>query len=80
MCDEHIENETKEGYNHFTEEEEKIMTEILKKIEQVNLSPKQRDILGLSIDWNKNVSKAFVEMVIKVAQEYKPAIKELEKY
>lgn len=70
----------KKDYNKKTREGDQLMTEIIKKIEQIQLSPQQRESLGLSKDWNKKVSKEFVGKVIKAAQEYKPAIKELEKY
>lgn len=56
------------------------MTDIIKRIERIELSPQHRESLGLSKDWNKKVSREFVGKVIKAADKYKPAIKELEKY
>ena len=56
------------------------MTEIIRKIGNIQLSPQQRETLGLSPDWNKNISPDFVNKVLKAAEEHKSAIKELEKY
>jgi hypothetical protein len=67
-------------YNSVTRKEEGLVTDIIKRIERIELSPQHRESLGLSKDWNKKVSREFVGKVIKAADKYKPAIKELEKY
>jgi len=75
-----IANSPRKRYNLITREEENLVTEIIRKIGNIQLSPQQRETLGLSPDWNKNISPDFVNKVLKAAEEHKSAIKELEKY
>jgi hypothetical protein len=75
-----IANSPRKRYNLITREEENLVTEIIRKIGNIQLSPQQRETLNLSPDWNKNISPDFVNKVLKAAEEHKLAIKELEKY
>ena len=55
------------------------MTEMVRKIKAVQMPPHQLRALGLDANWNKNVSPAFVDRVVKTAEKYKGVIRELAK-
>lgn len=66
--------------NHKRVKEANAVTHILEKISKLQLTPQQREKLGLKPDWQKNVTPKFVEKVIKAASEHKKALDELAKH
>jgi len=66
-------------YNKEQQKGDDKMTEIMKKLQAVQLTPKQRRALGLSPDWNKQISPSLVSQVVQSAEEHKRAMKELAK-
>lgn len=55
------------------------VTQFVEKINKINLSPQQLRELGLSHNWQKNVSVQFIEKVVKAAERFKKDLKELSK-
>jgi len=53
---------------------------LLKRLNQMELSPKQREELGASKDWKKKIDKNFLAMVARIMNTYKDAFKELAKH
>lgn len=63
------------------EKEEGVnMTEMVNKVLNIKLPPHQLRELGLNKNWQKEVSRDFVEQVVKTAEKYKTLLKELSKY
>lgn len=60
-------------------EEEKVSA-LVKKLDSIVIPPKVARELGLSADWKKNISPAFVEQVAKTAVRHEDTLKELSKY
>lgn len=69
----HYNNRYKEG------KEGNKVTEIIEKLNKVQLPPHQLKELGLDKDWQKHISPAFVEKVFKTAENYKNVLKKLSK-
>lgn len=53
------------------------MTEMVKKIQNIQLPPHQLRELGLEKDWNKTVTPSFIGRVVRVAEKYRGVIQEL---
>jgi cytidylate kinase len=62
-----------------SEREAMDVTQFVKKIQNVDVSPKHLRELGLPSDWKKRISPRFVEKVVKTAERYKRDLKELSK-
>ena len=57
-----------------------IVTEIIQKINKLEIHAHILRQLGLEKDWNKKVSTDFLCKVIKTAKKHKKVLKELSKY
>lgn len=55
------------------------VTEIVRKIQSLELPPHQLRELGLGKDWQKEVSVEYIEKVVSTAERYKEDLKELSK-
>ena len=60
--------------------EEFTLPYAMDKINSIELPPATREKLGLRKDWNKKVSPKRVEHIVKTAERYKKALRELSKY
>lgn len=69
-------------YNNNTDERKEgdIVAGMINKLNGIRLTPKQLMELGLDSDWQKKVSPAFVEKVVKTANKYRDVLKELSKH
>lgn len=56
------------------------MAEALAYLASIKLPPHQLQKLGLSADWNKNISPDFVRRVLELIERYRPLLEELAKY
>ena len=63
----------------FRKEDDKMAT-MISKIQNINLSPKQRQTLGIKDDWKNTIPRDFVQKVVEFAEEHKKTMKELAKY
>jgi len=60
-------------------EEERLVTELVQKIKNIELPPHQLRALGFDKDWNKKVSPEFLEHAVRVAVKRKDVLRELSK-
>lgn len=56
-----------------------MTTKFVKKIQDIDLPPHQLRELGLTRDWQKNVSEQYIDKVVKTAERFKKDLKELSK-
>lgn len=59
--------------------EEELMQHI-ERLQQINIPPHIRNKLNLKENWQRDVSKEFVEKVVDTAEKHKKTLKELSKY
>ena len=55
------------------------MAEALGYLCNIQLPPHQLEKLGLRPDWNKNISREFVEKVLVLIERHRPLLEELAK-
>jgi len=56
------------------------MTEITKKLHNIQLPPHVIKELGLEANWHKKVSPELIEKIVLTAEKYKGALRRLSKY
>jgi len=56
------------------------VAEALAYLASIKLPPHQLQKLGLSADWNKNISADFVRRVLELIERHRPLLEELAKY
>ena len=64
----------------YAEKEEDIMTKMLEKINNIELSPRTLHELGMDKNWRDKVSSELTCKVVKTARKYRDVLKELSKY
>ncbi|HAG12051.1 MAG TPA: hypothetical protein DCK76_11955 [Desulfotomaculum sp.] len=71
-------------YNRINQKNDKeeatnMTTKFVKKIHNIDLPPHQLRELGLTRDWQINVTEQYIEKVVKTAERFKKDLKELSK-
>ncbi len=69
-----------ESYNDLTGKEEAAVTELVRRINSIQIPPHILSELGLDKDWQKKVSPELQKRILETAQKYKKVLKELSKY
>lgn len=67
-------------YNQLHGKEGGLVTEVMEKLQQLQIPQHQLEKLGLSKNWQQQVSPDFVAKAIKAAEKHKGVLKELAKY
>lgn len=65
--------------DYYFRKEGDNVAQVLKKFNTIQLPPHVLEALGLSENWQKNVSPEFVEIVLKSADKYQDALRKLAK-
>jgi len=63
-----------------TRKEEEILTELISKIRSIQIPPHQRRVLGLSEDWQEQISSNFIQKAFLHAARLKDVLRELSKH